>query len=310
MRPRTSRRAEDAMTVAFARLRRLLRSVAGIALDSDKLYLAESRLAPIMLDNGDIDLAELMRRIEHSGDEQFLQAVIDAMTTNETSFFRDRTPFDLFRRELLPELMERRKDKRRLRIWCAACSTGQEPYSLAMLLEEEGARLKDWTVEILATDISATALQTARRGVYSQFEVQRGLSTQRLLRHFEQHDGNWRANDRLRARVDFRALNLLTSFRHIGPFDIVFCRNVLLYLAPEIRRDVLSRLATVTVEDGWLILGTAEAASEGRRHFAPASTAHCWLLQRRPAAARIRAIGTAGDRSADAAALELARPWA
>jgi chemotaxis protein methyltransferase CheR len=298
MRLQTGRRAEAAMSVAFARLRRLLRSVAGIALDSDKLYLAESRLAPIMLDNGDIDLAELVRRIERSGDEQFLQAVIDAMTTNETSFFRDRTPFELFQRELLPELMERRRDKRRLRIWCAACSTGQEPYSLAMLLEEEGARLQDWTVEILATDISETALKTARRGVYSQFEVQRGLSTQRLLRHFDQHNGNWRANDRLRARVAFRASNLLSSFRDLGPFDIVFCRNVLLYLAPEVRRDVMSRLAAVTAEDGRLILGTAEAVNEGRRHFAPASTARSWLLQRRSTPARLRAVGTPGDRVA------------
>jgi chemotaxis protein methyltransferase CheR len=280
------------MTVAFARLRRLLLSVAGIALDSDKLYLAESRLAPIMLDNGDIDLAELMRRIERSGDEQFLQAVIDAMTTNETSFFRDRTPFELIQRELLPELMERRKDKRRLRIWCAACSTGQEPYSLAMLLEEEGARLQDWTVEILATDISETALRTARRGVYSQFEAQRGLSTQRLLRHFEQHNGNWRANDRLRARIVFRPLNLLASFREIGPLDIILCRNVLLYFGADVRRDVLARLAAVTADDGWLILGTAETVNEGRRLFEPASADHAWLMRRRPAApARLHAVG-------------------
>jgi chemotaxis protein methyltransferase CheR len=280
------------MTVAFARLRRLLLSVAGIALDSDKLYLAQSRLAPIMRSNGDIDLAELMRRIERSGDEQFLQAVIDAMTTNETLFFRDRTPFEMLARELLPKLMEQRKDKRRLRIWSAACSTGQEPYSLAMLLEEQGAKLQDWTIEILATDISETALKTARRGVYSQFEVQRGLSTQRLLRYFDQQDGNWRANDRLRARVTFRALNLLSDFREIGPFDLIFCRNVLLYFAPDVRRDVLSRLAAVTAEDGWLILGSAETGSEGRPQFAPASADHSWLLRRRPAAAaRLHAMG-------------------
>lgn len=277
------------MNVAFARLRRLLRSVAGIALDSDKLYLAESRLAPLMLDNGDIDLAELMRRIERSGDEQMLQAVIDAMTTNETSFFRDRTPFDRLQRELLPELMERRKNERRLRIWCAACSTGQEPYSLAMLIDEEGTRLKDWTVEILATDISETALTTARRGVYSQFEAQRGLSTQRLLRHFKPHEGSWRVNDRLRGRIAFRSLNLLSSFKKIGRFDIVLCRNVLLYFAPEAREDVLSRLAAVTAEDGWLILGAAETANEGRRHFAPAEQS--WLLRRRPARApRLQAV--------------------
>ncbi len=280
------------MTIAFARLRRLLASISGISLDSDKLYLAESRLAPIMSDNGVVDLAELMRKIEKRDDEALLQAVIDAMTTNETFFFRDRAPFEQFQRELLPELMAKRKDKRRLRIWCTACSTGQEPYSLAMLLEEESPKLEGWSVDILATDLSETALTAARKGVYSQFEVQRGLSTARLLRHFHQHDGNWRVNDRLRGRVTFRSLNLLSNFREIGPFDVIFCRNVLIYFEPEVKRDVLSRVSEVMAEDGCLILGSAETAGDANRHFAPVSKDCSWRLQRRPAAQRqLAAIG-------------------
>lgn len=281
------------MSIAFARLRRLIASESGISLDADKFYLAESRLAPIMRDNGVVDIAELMRKIERGDDEELLQAVIDAIATNETSFFRDRSPFDFFQCELLPDLMAKRKDKGRLRIWCAACSTGQEPYSLAMLLEEEASRLTNWSVEILATDISETALEAARRGVYSQFEVQRGLSTARLLRHFHQHGGNWRIDDKLRARVTFRKLNLLTNFRELGPFDIVFCRNVLIYFEPEVKRDVLSRLSHVLAGDGCLILGAAEGAGdEANRHFTPVSKDHSWRLRHRSATRRqLAAIG-------------------
>jgi chemotaxis protein methyltransferase CheR len=280
------------MSVAFARLRRLLLSVAGIALDADKLYLAESRLAPIMLENGDVDLAELMRRIERSGDEQFLQSVIDAMTTNETFFFRDRAPFEWFKTEWLPEAMAKRREQRRLRIWSAACSTGQEPYSLAMALEEEAERLGGWTVEILASDINETALETARRGVYSQFEAQRGLSTARLLRHLEPHMGSWRVSERLRARIVFRKINLCADFRAAGRFDLILCRNVLMYLDAEVKRQILSRLADALEDDGALILGTAESAGEMDRCFAQ-DAANCgWRLRRRSARApRLAAVG-------------------
>ncbi|MBY6239956.1 protein-glutamate O-methyltransferase CheR [Methylosinus sp. Sm6] len=274
------------MSVAFARLRRLLLSVAGIALDADKLYLAESRLAPIMLENGDVDLAELMRRIELSGDERFLQAIIDAMTTNETFFFRDRAPFEWLKREWLPHTMARRREQRRLRIWSAACSTGQEPYSLAIALEEEATRLAGWTVEILASDINGTALETARRGVYSQFEVQRGLSTQRLLRHLEPHMGSWRIPERLRARIVFRRINLCDDFRDVGAFDLILCRNVLMYLDPEVKEQVLARLARALLDDGYLILGAAENAGADRS-FAQDAADCGWRLRRRAARARL-----------------------
>lgn len=279
------------MNMAFARLRRLLASATGISLDADKLYLAESRLVPIMRANGVVDLAELVRQIEKREDEKLLQAVIDAMTTNETFFFRDRTPFEQFRRDILPELMAKRQDKRRISIWCAACSTGQEPYSLAMLLDEESSKLKEWTVDILATDLSETALDAARRGIYSQFEVQRGLSTSRLLRHFEQHGDNWQVSERLRSRILFRHLNLLSNIGKIGPFDIIFCRNVLLYFDLAIKRDVLSRLSKVIAGDGYLILGAAETAGDANQHFIAASSDFSWRLQRRQPSLQLVAAG-------------------
>jgi chemotaxis protein methyltransferase CheR len=203
------------------------------------------------------------------------------MMTNETSFFRDRALFEQFQRQTLPELMSSRRESGRIRIWCAACSTGQEPYSIAILLDEEQDKLKDWTVEILATDISETALAAARRGVYSQFEVQRGLSTSRLLRYFKQDGDHWSISEHLRSRVTFRRLNLASSFRELGPFDFVFCRNVLLYFDPVVKKDVLSRLSKVIADDGYLILGAAETAGEAGRQFETDSTDCTWLLRRR-----------------------------
>ncbi|MBG0809170.1 protein-glutamate O-methyltransferase CheR [Methylosinus sp. H3A] len=278
------------MSVAFARLRRLIGSLAGISLDADKLYFAQSRLEPIMRAHGCFDLAQLMRLIEKREDESLLQRVIDAMTNNETSFFRDRVPFEKLKQEWLPDLMARRAATRRLRIWSAACSTGQEAYSIAMALEESEPDLEDWTVEILATDISEAALEAARRGVYSQFEAQRGLSTARLLRHLHPHKRHWRVSDALQARVAFRKVNLLSDFRGAGPFDVIFCRNVLMYFEPEVKRDVLTRLFGVLAEDGFLILGAAETMEFDER-FAPSASGDCRVLPRRFAPRRRLANG-------------------
>ncbi|WP_159728653.1 protein-glutamate O-methyltransferase CheR [Methylosinus sp. Ce-a6] len=273
------------MILAFARLRRLIGALAGISLDADKLYFAQSRLEPIQRANGCLDLAQLMRLVERSGDEALLQRIVDAMTNNETSFFRDRLPFEKLKLEWLPELMARRAETRRLHIWSAACSTGQEPYSIAMALAEMGEALAGWTVDILATDISESALATARRGVYSAFEAQRGLSAQRLLRNFDQREGLWRIRDELRKNIAFRKLNLLEDFRRREPHDIVFCRNVLMYFEPQVKRDVLARLADAIAEDGRLVLGAAETIGDADPRFTPVAPDGYSRRRRRPAAA-------------------------
>ena len=256
------------MNVAFARFRRQLAALTGIVLGPDQQYLAESRLAPVMRVHGVADLAELTWMIERRENDALVREAMDAMTTNETSFFRDHAPFDEFRERILPELIAARARERRLRIWCAACSTGQEAYSIAMTLDHAARALRGWNVEILATDLSYSTIVAARKGVYSQFEIQRGLSTSRMLRYFHRHEEHWRVNEHLRASIGFREFNLLDDFDGLGKFDVVFCRNALLYFEPEAKLDVLSRLAKSIADDGYLFLGSAESAGEAGGVFA------------------------------------------
>jgi chemotaxis protein methyltransferase CheR len=196
------------MTSDFDALRLFLSRSSGLSLDADKAYLAESRLAPIIQRNGLADLGDLMRRVHAGTFPELNRDVIDAMTTNETFFFRDRIPFENFRKIILPQLLETRRSMRRIRIWCCACSSGQEPYSLAMILDEEAQKLAGWQIEILASDLSRSALAGAREGLYSQFEVQRGLPIALLLRYFRQEGDRWRINEHLRSRVRFEELNI------------------------------------------------------------------------------------------------------
>jgi chemotaxis protein methyltransferase CheR len=246
------------MSADFDALRRFLSRSSGLSLDADKAYLAESRLAPIIQREGLPNLGELMRRLDREPDRGLAFEVIDAMLTNETFFFRDRTPFDNFRKIILPELLESRRNVRRIRIWCCACSTGQEPYSLAMILDEEAQKLAGWHVEILATDLSRSVLAMARDGYYNQFEVQRGLPIAQLLRYFRQEGERWRINEHLRSRIRFEELNLLTDFHDLGRFDVVFCRNVLIYFDVPTKKNVLERLAQVLAPDGYFLMGAAE----------------------------------------------------
>jgi len=265
------------MSFAFARFRRDLAALTGIAIDADKQYFVESRLAPIMRARGLSDFAEFARLVERRDDESLVRELIDAMTTNETSFFRDRAPFEAFSDELLPRAIAARARERRLRLWCAACSTGQEAYSLAMTLDQNASALRGWSVELLATDLSRAAIETARRGCYSQFEVQRGLSTSQLLRYFHRREDGWRVNEHIRARVAFREFNLLSDFGALGKFDVIFCRNVLLYFDRETKRDVLGRLARALADDGALVLGASEIA--GDVHPAYAVSARSGVLR-------------------------------
>jgi chemotaxis protein methyltransferase CheR len=246
------------MSSDFDALRHFLSHSSGLSLDADKAYLAESRLAPTIERAGVANLGELMRRLETRVDPELSQAIIDAMMTNETFFFRDRVPFDNFHRTVLPQLLEARRSVRRIRIWCCACSSGQEPYSLAMILDEEAQKLVGWNVEILATDLSRSILASAREGLYSQFEVQRGLPISHLLRYFQQEGERWRINEHLRSRVRFEELNLLSDFQKLGRFDVIFCRNVLIYFDVATKKNVLNRLAQALTPDGFFVMGAAE----------------------------------------------------
>jgi chemotaxis protein methyltransferase CheR len=246
------------MTAPLERLATLLRRTCGIVVNEDKPFLVETRLLPIARRLGLDSVSALVERVDASRDPALIQDVVDAMTTNETFFFRDRTPFDMFRDVMLPYLLETREAQRQIRIWCTACSTGQEPYSLAMALDEKAARLAGWRIDILATDISSAVIRTAREGLYNQFEVQRGLPVSSLLRYFSREGDRWRIAEHLRSRVHFAEFNLLRDFSEHGVFDVVFCRNVLLYFDQPTKADILKRLAASTRPDGFLMLGSTE----------------------------------------------------
>ena len=242
----------------FDFLRTYLKGRSGLALTPEKRYLVESRLNPLCRRFELDTLSELIAGLRGGRDSDLETAVVEAMTTNETFFFRDKVPFDLFAQVLLPRFLKGRAATRRLRIWCAAASTGQEPYSLAMLLSEAGPRLAGWQVEILATDISSEVLDRARAGLYSQFEVQRGLPIGLLLKYFTQVGDQWQIAPQIRQMVSFRQLNLVKEFGALGSFDIVYCRNVLIYFDGPTKTEVLKRLAGALATDGALLLGAAE----------------------------------------------------
>jgi chemotaxis protein methyltransferase CheR len=238
-------------------LRRVLKERSGLDLSMDKQYLLESRLIPLSRKCGLPGIGELVQKMK-DGSAEITSQVVEAMTTNETFFFRDKTPFDHFRGAIMPEILHARAGRRSIRIWCAAGSTGQEPYSLAMCLKEMGAALAGWRVEILATDLSQEVLEKSKAGIYSQFEVQRGLPIQFLVKYFTQSGETWQVKPELRAMVQHRQLNLLHDFSQLGVFDVIFCRNVLIYFDQDTKVSVLRRLAKATESDGFLVLGAAE----------------------------------------------------
>lgn len=242
----------------FQFIAREIKARSGLVLTQDKAYLLETRLGPIARKEGFKTIAELVLAARAKRDERLMWAMTDALTTNETFFFRDKTPFDTFRDTILPDLMRKRGPNPKLRIWCAAASTGQEPYSLAMLLDEQRSIGRAVDAEIIATDISERVLEKARTGLYSQFEVQRGLPIQMLVKHFERNGDMWRISDRMRAAVRYQKFNLLEDPRALGRFDVVFVRNVLIYFEPTAKKQTLERIASVMPDDGYLLLGAAE----------------------------------------------------
>ena len=249
-------------------LRKLLKERSGLDLSADKQYLVESRLVPLARRSNLAGIPELVAKMK-SGAEPLIAEVVEAMTTNETFFFRDKVPFDHLKDAVLPALVQARAARRSLRIWCAAASTGQEPYSIAMCLKEAGSMLSGWRTEIIATDLSLGVLEKARAGVFSQFEVQRGLPIQMLVKHFTQKGELWQLNADIRSMVQYRQLNLLQDFGHLGTFDIIFCRNVLIYFDQTTKASIFDRMSRMIEPDGVLALGAAESVVGITNAFKP-----------------------------------------
>jgi chemotaxis protein methyltransferase CheR len=238
-------------------LRKVLKDLSGLDLSADKQYLIESRLLPLARKSGMSDIGELVQKMK-GGSSALINQVVEAMTTNETFFFRDKVPFDHLRDTIMPEVLRARATRKSIRIWCAAGSTGQEPYSIAMCLKEMGVSVAGWRIEILATDLSQEVLEKSKAGIYSQFEVQRGLPIQLLVKHFKQIGELWQINPDIRAMVQHRQLNLLHDFSQFGVFDVIFCRNVLIYFDQDTKSRIFGRLAKGIEPDGFLVLGAAE----------------------------------------------------
>ncbi len=241
----------------FEIVARLVKARSGLVLTPDKLYMLETRLVPVLKQHGLANLDLLAGRLQAAPQGPLAEAVTEALTTNETSFFRDGGPFEHLKR-VLPALATARPAGGTLRIWSAACSTGQEAYSIAMIAQDLAGSLAGRRVEIVGTDIAQEVLARAREGVFTQFEVQRGLPVQRLVKSFRQENGRWRIAPDLRAMTRFERFNLLDDLRSLGRFDVIFCRNVLIYFDPPTKGRVLAALAARVAPDGVIYLGGAE----------------------------------------------------
>ena len=242
----------------------------GLVLGPDKTYLIESRITPVARKHNLGGLDGLANTLRQGRSNDVLRDFTDALMTNESFFFRDTKPFDQFRDVVLPRLLaSRAAAAKRIRIWSAACSTGQEAYSLAMLLKEQGAKLAGWTIEITCTDISHEVLVRARNGIYTQFEVQRGLPIQLLVKYFKQDGDKWQLTPEIRGMVKYKEFNLLADPTGLGGFDVVFCRNVLIYFDQKAKTAILERISRLLPPDGLLYLGGAETVLGVSDKFEP-----------------------------------------
>jgi chemotaxis protein methyltransferase CheR len=237
----------------------LARSNAAIVLERGKEYLVETRLAPLARQEGLANLGELISRLRSQRNYGDLHArVVDALTTNETFFFRDFHPFEALKKHVIPQLIKDRASVKRLTIWSGACSTGQEPYSMAMMLRDNFPVLRDWNIKILATDLSPTVLKQAQEGRYSQLEVNRGLPAPLLIKYFEKREGHWFIKPDLKPLIDFKPMNLIQPWPLMPGFDIIFLRNVMIYFDVETKKAILRRMRACLLSHGYLFLGTAE----------------------------------------------------
>ena len=242
-----------------------VRSQVGIVFEDNKHYLFESRLAPIVKQHGLGSINDLCTLLRANRDVELAHQVVEAMTTNETYFFRDPAQYEVIRTVLLPKLKEERRDTRTLRFWSAASSTGQEAYTLAMVLLENG--LQDWNIQILGTDFSEKVVERARAGIYKQIEVNRGLPAALLVKYFRRSGLDWHLSDAVRRMVRFETIDLRKSMRTLGPFDLVFCRNVMIYFDNETKRNIMKEIHSTLFRGGCLLLGGAETAISLEERF-------------------------------------------
>lgn len=253
----------------FQYLSRLLKERSGLIVNDQKVYLLESRLTPIARQNNLADLSELVAEMKKPGKDGLIKDVTEAMTTNESFFFRDNTPFDSLKAVVLPAMKQSRAVNKGLKIWCAAASSGQEPYSISMILKENEAQWAGWRHSLVATDICTKILAKAKEGLYSQFEVQRGLPIQLMMKYFTQEGDMWRISQDIRQMVNYQYLNLLDNFDTLGVFDIVYCRNVLIYFDQETKSKVLAKIRKRMHSDSILYLGAAETVLGISDEFKP-----------------------------------------
>jgi chemotaxis protein methyltransferase CheR len=268
----------------FTYVRDLVHRRSAIFLEAGKEYLVESRLLPIVQASGEQSLGRLVSRLRSSPEGSLHKQVVEAMTTNETSWFRDNHPFHALESAILPELLCRRANARRLTIWSAAAASGQEAYSIAMVLQERLAADPTWNLRILATDLSEEMVRRTRAGRYSQLEVNRGLPAARLVRHFTRVGTEWQVNETLRRMVDARQLNLAAPFPPLPPVDVLFLRNVLIYFRVDDRRQIFGQVRRVLQPDGYLVLGGADTLPDGAFERVPLDKTNIYRLRARQAA--------------------------
>jgi len=260
----------------------VVRQRSAIVLDGEKAYLADSRLTPVARSLGYPSADEFILDARRSRSPRLIQSMVEAMTTNETSFFRDAHPFEILRTHVLPSLINRRSGERRLAIWSNACSSGQEIYSIAIILEEHFPELRDWNVRLIASDLSTRVLNQAREGLYNQTEINRGVPPTMLTKYFQRRGQHWQVSEHLRRKVEFRSLNLIEPFPMLPAMDVVFLRNVLIYFSMETKRDILRRVDAVMSEDGFLFFGGGESMVNLNTRFTPLRTNSGIVYTRRP----------------------------
>jgi chemotaxis protein methyltransferase CheR len=245
-------------TQEFDAICRLLREQSGISLEAGKEYLVETRLAPVLHELNLPSIGDLIAQLRSRGGIELSRQIVEALVTNETSFFRDSIPFEELRQSVIPDLMERRRAQRRLNIWCAASSTGQEPYSLALLFREHFPELAGWTVTLLASDISRQSLGRARSALYNQVEATRGLPDSFRTKYFEQQGTNWQLRRSVTRLVNFQEINLAGAWPALPRMDLILVRNVMIYFDVETKKSILSKMTRLLVPDGYLLLGGSE----------------------------------------------------